>query len=202
MTSETNLALLSEYDFIVAVDASGSMGETDMPGGRSRWAYMQETATAFARDLQSIDADGIDVVLFGGANIDTFTGVTVDKVKDVFATRSPRGSTPLAEALTASLKLAGKSDKKDFVIVFTDGVPDDKNAAAKVIVNAANALSADDELTFLFVQVGNDPAAGAYLKKLDDDLTGAKFDIADAKTMAEAEAFATTADLVIAAIND
>ena len=83
-----------------------------------------------------------------------------------------------------------------------DGVPDDKNAAAKVIVNAANALSADDELTFLFVQVGNDPAAGAYLKKLDDDLTGAKFDIVDAKTMAEAEAFATTADLVIAAIND
>ena len=202
MTSETNLALLSEYDFIVAVDASGSMGETDMPGGRSRWAYMQETATAFARDLQSIDADGIDVVLFGGANIDTFTGVTADKVKDVFATRSPRGSTPLAEALTASLKLAGKSDKKDFVIVFTDGVPDDKNAAAKVIVNAANALSADDELTFLFVQVGNDPAAGAYLKKLDDDLAGAKFDIVDAKTMAEAEAFATTADLVIAAIND
>ena len=62
MTSETNLALLSEYDFIVAIDAFGSMGETDMPGGRSRWAYMQETATAFARDLQSIDADGIDVV--------------------------------------------------------------------------------------------------------------------------------------------
>ena len=185
MTSETNLALLSEYDFIVAIDASGSMGETDMPGGRSRWAYMQETATAFARDLQSIDADGIDVVLFGGANIDTFTGVTVDKVKDVFATRSPRGSTPLAEALTASLKLAGKSDKKDFVIVFTDGVPDDKNAAAKVIVNAANALSADDELTFLFVQVGNDPAAGAYLKKLDDDLTGRDFLCGDRPMMAD-----------------
>ena len=34
------------------------------------------------------------------------------------------------------------------------------------------------------------------------DLTGAKFDIVDAKTMDEAEAFATTADLVIAAIND
>lgn len=33
MTSETNLALLSEYDFIVAIDASGSMGETDMRGG-------------------------------------------------------------------------------------------------------------------------------------------------------------------------
>ena len=83
MTSETNLALLSEYDFIVAIDASGSMGETDMRGGRSRWAYMQETATAFARDLQAIDADGIDVVLFGGANIDTFTGVTAFTFSDI-----------------------------------------------------------------------------------------------------------------------
>ena len=46
------------------------------------------------------------------------------------------------------------------------------------------------------------PQSRNSLKKLDDDLTGAKFDIVDAKTMAEAEAFATTADLVIAAIND
>ena len=202
MTSETNLALLSEYDFIVAIDASGSMGETDMPGGRSRWAYMQETATAFARDLQSIDADGIDVVLFGGANIDTFTGVAADKVKDVFATRSPRGSTPLAEALTASLKLAGKSDKKDFVIVFTDGVPDDKAAAAARIIKQANSQANDDDCTVLFIQVGDDAAATAYLKSLDDDLKGAKFDIVDVKTVAEADAFATTAELVAAAIED
>lgn len=39
------------------------------------------------------------------------------------------------------------------------------------------------------------------LAGLDDDLKG-KFDIVDAKTMAQAEAFATTADLVLAAIND
>jgi Mg-chelatase subunit ChlD len=120
----------------------------------------------------------------------------------VFATRSPRGSTPLAGALAECLKLAGKSDKKDFVIVFTDGVPDDKAAAANVIVNAANAQETEDALTFLFVQVGDDAAATNYLQSLDDDLTNAKFDIVDAKTMAEAEAFATTADMIIAAIND
>ena len=201
MSNEANIAKLSEYDFIVAIDASGSMGTEDVKG-RSRWETMQETAEQLCRDISKIDSDGLGLVVFSGSNIESFDGVGVDKISEVFRARRPSGSTPLAEALTASLKLAGKSDKKDFVIVFTDGVPDDKNAAAKVIVNAANALSADDELTFLFVQVGNDPAAGAYLKKLDDDLTGAKFDIVDAKTMAEAEAFATTADLVIAAIND
>ncbi len=194
-------AVLSEYDFIVVIDASGSMGETDM-NGRSRWDYMQETAVAFTRDLEKIDADGLGVVMFSGGNVQSFDGVTTDKVKEIFANRQPRSTTPLAEALTSALALAGKSDKKDFIIVFTDGVPDDKAAAAKVIRDAANKQDTDDALTILFVQVGKDAAATAYLKELDDNLKGAKFDIVDAKTIDEAEKFATTAELVLHAIND
>lgn len=201
MATEQQLASLSEFDFIVAIDASGSMGTEDVKG-RSRWAYMQETAEAFARDMCKLDSDGIDVVVFSGSSIDTFQGVDATKMSDIFKSRSPRGGTPLAEALTASLKLAGKSDKKDFIIVFTDGVPDDKEAAAKVICQQSNKQSADDECTFLFVQVGYDAGASAYLRKLDDDLKGAKFDIVDAKTIDEAEQFATTTDLILAAIDD
>jgi len=201
MATEQQLSQLSEYDFIVAVDASGSMGTEDMKG-RSRWAYMQETAESFVRDMGKIDSDGIGLVVFSGSNIESFDGVTVDKVSEVFKNRSPRGGTPLAEALTAALKLAGKSDKKDFIIVFTDGVPDDKEAAMRVIREASNKQETDDALTILFVQVGYDADAGRFLKKLDDDLTGCKFDIVDAKTIDEAEKFATTADLIIEAIND
>lgn len=193
---------LSEYDFILCVDASGSMGTEDMGGGRSRWKAMQETAEQFTRDIQKLDSDGIGLVVFSGAGIDSYDGVTVDKVTEVFKTRSPRSSTPLAEALTASLKLAGKSSKKDFIMVFTDGVPDDQEAAAKVIRDASNKQDSDDALTILFVQIGRDAGASAYLKGLDDNLKGCKFDIVDAKTIEEAEKFATTAELVFAAIND
>lgn len=193
---------LSEYDFIAVIDASGSMSTDDCPNGRSRWQYMQETAEAFCRDLSKIDSDGIGLVVFSGAKIDSYDGVDATKVREIFQNRSPRGSTPLAEALTAALKLAGKSDKKDFIIVFTDGVPDDKKAAAKVIIDQSNRQVADEDLTFLFVQVGHDADAGRYLKMLDDELTSAKFDIVDAKTMEEAEAFASTAELIVAAIDD
>lgn len=196
------IARLSEFNFILLGDASGSMGDVVKAGSNvTRWAAMQESMTSFARDLAQIDSDGIDIVLFGGSNITTHNNVTGDKVKDIFATRSPRGSTPLAEALTAGLK-AATGDKKKFIIVFTDGVPDDKDAAAKVIVDQANSQANDDDCTFLFVQVGDDAAATKYLQQLDDDLTAAKFDIVDAKTMAEAEAFASTAELVVNAIND
>lgn len=195
------LSKLSEYDFVLVIDASGSMGEEDM-NGRSRWAYMQETAEQFAREVSKFDSDGIDVVIFGGSKIDSHSGVTPAKVKEVFATRSPGGTTPLAGALEVALKLAGKSDKKDFIAVFTDGVPDDKAAAAKVIIAASQKQETDDALTILFIQVGKDRAAADYLKSLDDNLTGAKFDIVDAKTLDEVEAFASMAALIEAAIND
>lgn len=201
MNAVATPAVLTEYDFIVVVDASGSM-ETEDVKGRSRWASVQETAEQFTRDLSKLDSDGIGLVVFSGQGVDSYDGVNAAKLAEVFASRRPRSSTPLAEALTAALKLAGKSDKKDFIIVFTDGVPDDQQAAAKVIIDAANRQETDDALTILFVQVGHDSAATAYLRSLDDNLKGAKFDIVDAKTVAEAEAFATTADLVLAAIAD
>lgn len=193
---------LSEYDFIVVVDKSGSMGEADCPNGRSRWEYMQETVTQIAREVSKFDSDGIDLVVFGGATVQSHQGVNVDALKGVFAKYNPGGSTPLAQALTESLKLAGKSDKKDFILVITDGVPDDKAAAADVIRRQANKQTADDECTFLFVQVGHDGGAATYLRSLDDDLKGAKFDIVDVKTIDEVEQFSSIADLIVAAIND
>lgn len=196
------LAKLSEYDFVLVVDKSGSMGETDMPGNRSRWEAMQETAVGFARDISQIDSDGIGLVLFSGTGVVVEDNCGVDKVKHVFANNRPSGSTPLAEALTAAFKLAGKSAKKDFVLVFTDGVPDSEADAAKVLVEQANKQESDDALTVLFVQVGYDARAAAYLRQLDDNLKGAKFDIVDAKSMQEAEKFSSTAELVLAAIND
>lgn len=194
---------LTEYDFVVVIDTSGSMGEVNKPGSSvTRWEAVQESALTLVRDVEKLDSDGLGLVLFGGTNIQTFDGVTSDAVRKAFNGSSPRGGTPLAQALTAALALAGKSDKKDFIVVFTDGVPDDKAAAAKVIIDASNAQSTDDALTILFIQVGDNAEAAAYLKSLDDDLKGAKFDIVDCKTMEEADQFPSTTALILAAIED
>ena len=199
----TTVATLTEYDFIVAIDTSGSMGEPVKAGSTiTRWESVQEAAMTFIRDIEKMDDDGIGLVIFGGSNVQSFDGVNSAKAREAFANNSPRGGTPLAEALSAALNLAGKSAKKDFIIVFTDGVPNDQAAAAQVIRAASNRQESDDALTILFIQVGDDAQATAYLKSLDDSLGGCKFDIVDAKTVVEAEKFSTTADLVIAAIQD
>ena len=193
-------ARLSEFDFVVAIDTSGSMGEPVKAGSpTTRWEAVQESAMTFIRDMQAIDQDGLGLVLFG-RNVESFDGVTADKAREVFANHGPRGTTPLAEALDACFALAGKSDKKDFIVVFTDGVPDDRAAAAKRISAQSNSQEADDDCTVLFIQIGDDNGATAYLQSLDDDLTGAKFDIVDVKTVKEADQFNSTAEMIVAAI--
>lgn len=198
------LARLTGFDFIVAIDASGSMGEPTTAGGaKSRWDAVQETAVSLTRDIATIDDDGLGVVMFSGTNITSQDGCNVDAVRKIFTERSPRNGTPLAGALTACLTLAAKSDKKKMIVVFTDGVPDDGPAAAKVIIDQSKKQETDDELTFVFIQVGDDAKAGAYLKSLDDELTagGAKFDIVSCYTMDEVAAFDSTAELLAAAID-
>lgn len=197
-------AKLSEYDFYVVVDVSGSMDEPNKSGdpkGPTRWQAMQESVMSLVRDVSKIDSDGICVVELGGQNR-VYHGVNADNVSQMFATMSPRGGTPLHTALDNAFKAAGGSGKKDFIMVFTDGVPDDQAAASKAIINATQGMLGDDELTVLFVQVGDNRQATDYLRSLDDNLKGAKFDIVDVVTVDEAMKFPTTVDLVMKAIND
>ena len=195
-------AILSEFDFIIVADTSGSMAEKVKAGSSvTRWEAMQESIRTLIRDLSKIDSDGIGMVQLGG-NCQSWDNVSEDAALNIFKDLSPRGGTPLAEALQAAFKLAGKSAKKDFIVVYTDGVPDDMDAVKKAIINQANYQDHDDSLTILFVQVGDDTSASKFLRDLDDNLKGAKFDIVDAKTVAEVDAFASTAELIVAAIND
>ena len=184
LTAET----ATEYDFMVLLDASGSMSNKSVRfEGRTRWDEAQESILATARAIEPFDADGIDVVVFG-PGVTTVEGVTADKVAEVFASRGPRGSTPLAEALSVAVEKQKRTGKKTFAFVFTDGEPDSHSAVVNVITNAANNIASDEDLTFLFVQIGDDSKARAYLDNLDDHLT-AKFDIVDVVSVAEADNF-------------
>jgi Mg-chelatase subunit ChlD len=200
-----DLAKVAQYDFVVLVDKSGSMATKDVKSGwfgsKSRWEAIEKTAIVFAQDLEKIDKDGIGLVLFGG-DVKAYPNSNADQVAKAFSYNSPGGGTPLAEALQTALDLLKDSKKKKFIMVFTDGAPNNRQAVKNLIINQANGQSTDDECTILFVQVGNDTGATKFLTELDDDLKGAKFDIVDAKTAAEAEKFSSTLELVVHAIGD
>lgn len=195
------MTVLSNHDFIVAIDFSGSMGAIDAGHNKTRIERAKESVIGLVGELARVDNDGIDLITFGGSNVTVTSGVKDTSGVEAVFERRASGGTPTAEALTKAFEVAGKSDKPDFIVVITDGIPDDEGRVKQVITEQANKQETDEELSVLFIQIGDDPAATKFLTDLDDNLKGAKFDIVDVKTQAEADAFPTLQALIEAAIN-
>lgn len=200
---ELTEAQAKEYDFALILDASGSMSEPSAKmKGRTRWEEAEEFTENYARFVEKFDDDGLTVIVFS-STFKVEDGVKSDVVKKIFTTRQPSGSTNLAAALQAAVDKKFSSTKPMIVLVVTDGIPDNSDDVVDVIIAAANKIGKDEDLSFQFIQIGDDAKAGKYLQSLDDDLRGkgAKFDIVNTLTREKAEAL-TIPELLYQAIND
>jgi hypothetical protein len=219
-TTQATVADLAKYDITVAVDCSGSMGTKDMPNGMSRWDFAKEATGSLARKAATIDADGIDVVVFGGSTVKMYNGVTGtdDLLNHIFTENEPHGGTPTDQLIHDVLgkyltdKAAGKNPKPIILAIVTDGEPTNRKGTTQAIIDATKKMNSDDEIAISFLQVGNDPAAASYLKHLDDELVKkdasgaivitpetANFDIVDTKVLNDVENMTET---LLAALND
>jgi uncharacterized protein with von Willebrand factor type A (vWA) domain len=201
--------MMSDRDYTLIIDKSGSMSTPDQAGGRSRWDIAQESTIALARKCEQFDPDGITVYLFSG-KFKRFENVTAAKVSQIFQENDPAGTTNLASVLQDALrnfferKAAGQAKPNgETILVITDGEPDDRKAVFEVIIQATRQMERDEELAISIIQVGNDPQATKFLKALDDQLqgVGAKFDICDTVTLDDLEDM-SLADVLMNAITD
>ncbi|MBC6431425.1 VWA domain-containing protein [Nostoc sp. HG1] len=201
--------MMSDRDYTLIIDKSGSMSTPDQVGGRSRWEIAQESTLALARKAEQFDPDGITVYLFSG-RFKRYDDVTSAKVAQIFLENDPSGTTNLAGVLQDALnnyfqrKAAGKSKPNgETILVITDGEPDDRKAVFEVIIHATRQMERDEELAISIIQVGSDAQATKFLKALDDQLqsVGAKFDICDTVTLDDLEEM-SLADVLSNAITD
>lgn len=201
--------MMSDRDYTLILDKSGSMSTPDQVGGRSRWEIAQESTLALARKAEQFDPDGITVYVFSG-RFKRYDDVTSAKVAQIFLENDPAGTTNLAGVLQDALKnyfqrkAAGKNKPNgETILVVTDGEPDDRKAVFEAIINATRQMERDEELGISFIQVGSDPQATKFLKALDDQLqgVGAKFDICDTVTLDDLEEM-SLADVLMNAIAD
>lgn len=179
-------------DYTVIVDCSGSMSTEDGGVRRnlSRWKAAEEGTCAAAREVAKLDPDGITVYDFSDS-FHRYENQTPDKVAQIFTTRKPGGSTELGAVLNDALngpqgyltrKRAGQTKSGETVLIVTDGEPNNQAEVATVIRNATQKLETQQELSLIFVQVGHDNRATAFLRQLDTSLSGAKFDIVSVVT--------------------
>ncbi|BCL38496.1 vWA domain-containing protein [Nostoc sp. MS1] len=201
--------MMSDRDYTLIIDKSGSMSTPDQVGGRSRWEIAQESTLALARKAEQFDPDGITVYLFSG-RFKRYDDVTSAKVAQIFLENDPAGTTNLAGVLQDALnnyfqrKAAGKTKPNgETILVITDGEPDDRKAVFETIIHATRQMERDEELAISIIQVGSDAQATKFLKALDDQLqsVGAKFDICDTVTLDDLEEM-SLADVLMNAISD
>lgn len=201
--------MLTDRDYTLIIDKSGSMSIKDQRGGKSRWSVMQEATLALASKCEELDPDGITVYTFSG-RFKRYDNVTAHKVQQIFQENEPSGRTDLAAVLQDALDhyFQRKTTKRtqangETILVVTDGEPDDRKAVMKSIIEASRHLNKDEELAISFIQVGSDAEATRFLKALDNDLqsAGAKFDIVDTITIDDMEDLTLT-EILINAITD
>ncbi|TBR60824.1 VWA domain-containing protein [Westiellopsis prolifica IICB1] len=201
--------MMSDRDYTLIIDKSGSMSTPDQVGGRSRWEIAQESTLALARKCEQFDPDGITVYLFSG-RFKRYDDVTSAKVAQIFLENDPSGTTNLAGVLQDATnnyfqrKAAGKTKANgETILVITDGEPDDRKAVFEVIISATRQMERDEELGISIIQVGNDAQATKFLKALDDQMqsVGAKFDICDTITLDDMEDM-SLADVLMNAVTD
>lgn len=201
--------MMSDRDYTLIIDKSGSMSTPDQAGGRSRWEIAQESTLALARKAEQFDPDGITVYVFSG-RFKRYDDVTSAKVAQIFLENDPSGTTNLAGVLQDALnnyfkrKAAGQSKPNgETILVITDGEPDDRKAVFEVIIHATRQMERDEELGISIIQVGSDAQATKFLKALDDQLqsVGAKFDICDTVTLDDLEEMSLV-DVLTNAITD
>jgi hypothetical protein len=201
--------MMSDRDYTLILDKSGSMSTPDQAGGRSRWDIAQESTLALARKCEQFDPDGLTVYVFSG-RFKRYDDVTSAKVAQIFLENDPAGTTNLAGVLQNALddyfqrKAAGKTKLNgETILVVTDGEPDDRKAVFEVIIKATQQMERDEELGISMIQVGSDAQATKFLKALDDQLqsVGAKFDICDTITLDDMEEM-SLADILMNAITD
>jgi Mg-chelatase subunit ChlD len=201
--------MMSDRDYTLIIDKSGSMSTPDQVGGRTRWEIAQESTIALARKCEQFDPDGITVYVFSG-KFKRYDDVTSAKVAQIFQENDPAGTTNLAAVLQDALnnyfqrKAAGNTKPNgETILVITDGEPDDRKAVFEVIIQATRQMEKDEELGISMIQVGSDAQATKFLKALDDQLqgVGAKFDICDTITLDDLEDMSLT-DVLMNAITD
>lgn len=198
--SEENKYEINRGDQVfVAIDISGSMNGPSTIPGKTRMELVKERTVKFIADASKIDPDGITLFTFG-RNVKNLGNVGIEQSADVVEKiNASEGATHTHQVITAMyasmLELRAKGETNNLLgFIITDGEPTGESTEALVadtLRTIANEQTDGEGIGFSFLQVGDDPAAAAFLKNLDDNL-GAKFDIVDTKQ------FETT-DFIVAA---
>lgn len=182
--------ILSEYNFIILIDRSGSMGEAEN-GGHSlldpdaavmanKLAWVKNNITTFGDFLRARTSGPITLIPFNSSYTVEVVNSPAD-LRHVVNNLRPEGGTNLTSALSHAVSLALSENRKQMVVVMTDGMNNIGNLEQTMI--EATRFVPPGQVVVSFIQIGNDVSGIDAVLNLDTGLVakGAKYDMVDAK---------------------
>lgn len=170
---------------MVALDCSGSMKEpVSKKNQRSRTEFMLVYLRRFLAALLEVDLDGLDVYFFGS----TIEHVHVQQgnLDQVLArARRNMGGTDTAGVMRRMWQDHNTAAEKTLAIIITDGEPSDTDACFRCIQDLSAKVPNTLAFNFLFLRIGEDESAIAFLQSLDNMVLsedGQHHDIVDCNT--------------------
>ncbi|RDL35947.1 uncharacterized protein BP5553_06559 [Venustampulla echinocandica] len=204
---------LARFDTIFVIDDTGSMqmaassSEAANSNPRSRWDVLTKSLQYIANIASEHDKDGVDIHFLISSHLDQTNISNGQEVLNLLAgvdLEQGVGGTYLEPVLATILgpyvanyqeyfdltrkRMKATKPKPLNIIVLTDGKDDDPETTEEQLVDIAKQLdemhAPKSQVGVQFMQVGDDPEAAEYLKRLDNDLKtkyGVR-DIVDTKT--------------------
>lgn len=173
---------LRNLQVVLLVDISGSMltedldgkGEAKQKGMHGPWSRYDNTFQAakyMAESIFEYDKDGQIPIVFFGDRAEHVVVDSIGKMMVQFKKRKPAESTNMYDALKLAFDRELKEADNTLFIMFTDGAPNPgQEPHIKTLIH--DRLSKRDpkgaRLNILFLRLGDDEKAMAFLQDLDD----------------------------------
>lgn len=185
MSSSSSFELNKGDQFIVAFDISGSMQMRDCPGNTTRFLYVLETMRVFITEAAKWDPDGVSFYTFNNKCTEYPDVTSVAEINDKIAAVKPGGGTATHLAINAAFaEHKKKNSEQTFLMLFTDGEPTEPELVKKAVIDITNQVKDEKEFRISILTVGQRSAElNKWLTDLDDNLTGAKYDIIDVEQL-------------------
>ncbi len=180
LTVEQAEQLLSQYDFTLVVDHSGSMLEPSGDSG-SKMQWVQGAISDFCDFLDKHGGARANLVTFN-AKHETFNSISSSQVMREVSCLDAEGGTNLGDPLQEAIDMTKNKGKRQMIIVMTDGMPNLGPSVEQTIINTANSMRQNGDMVISILEVGKDTAGGREIARLDNlTAEGARYDIVDAK---------------------
>eukprot|EP00668_Euglena_longa_P017202 GGOE01021565.1.p1 GENE.GGOE01021565.1~~GGOE01021565.1.p1 ORF type:complete len:529 (-),score=138.19 GGOE01021565.1:560-2122(-) len=158
------LSRCENRDYILLLDRGSSMQGL-------RWLEATKAVTTLLPFVCAADRDGCTLYVLARQTAkfcDMKNAAEADKhLSQVQPGGDTRLSGPLQDAIGEHF---AKGAKLTSILVVTAGIVQDQLETAKVIATTSHQLKNDFELTFSFIQVGDDPKGTSFLRELSEHL--------------------------------